>query len=622
MISMEERPALWQSQSNSMTSSMVGRVMSTLLSSKPKKLEDAIVRLSEASNSTSAVTLEDSLRILNKYVRDIVDEEQTLDEVLIPIIENVLRCKESKHPNQAMILLNWLFQDEILFLPLAQDLVSIISRREDRYIALGWCRLVRTLVKYEINMTNFSKVEVTQVKVEEGWERWDSGLRDNYQALIKILSSSIEHLSIMVKNGSVLQDGFELPTRLSAAAADCILVLTEALTQKLSDSVNLSEKGAYRSNSDKPISVIETKLVEQKNMSSAVSNKFDGSLLLWQNLDRLILLVQKLQLWSQKSRNLHAKGLGKILKWLQQLASSCTRVEAGYQFQTTLLSSCWRHYSVLSLLEDIESYQRYDVLIEQYLSGIEFYSEDNLKDQAENRDSCVETNKFFLNCLALLLGRLDLKRLECTASLHGQRISRALLSQSESLFFNLSSEQFSGGAFVRDISCGWGNGWFVEIDGGEVDVTCDNEAEVVHDAARIVAQGSDKAIEVVCKVAWVSEYAVSGLQDFNGFMWMIKELLKCRVIAFASRACIRWVYIVWLILGEKATFVALWLHCADEDVVDVAVCIFRLVIFKVAGTGSSPIDSKESLLPLLGLLDKRDGAAKAVTALIADYCSM
>ncbi|XP_021724096.1 uncharacterized protein LOC110691464 [Chenopodium quinoa] len=479
---MEDEPVLRQSESNSMISSMVGRVMNTLLISRPKKLEDAIVKLGKAPKSTFAVTLDESLRVLNKYVRDAVDEEKRLDEVLIPMIENLLRCKESKHPNQTMILMNWLFQDEALFLPLAKDLVNIISRRKDRYIALGWCKLVRSLLMYDTKMTSFSK----------------NGFKSNHQALLKILSSSIGHLSVMVKNGSVLQDGFELPTRLSAAAADCILVLTEALTQKLLESGNLNEKGAFKPN--RPISIFEEKQIEQKNMSFEASISIDGRLLLWQNLDQLIVLVQKLQSWSQKSRTLHAKGLGQILKWLQQIESSSTRLEgreSGSQFQTTgvlLLSSCWKHYSMLSLLEDIQFYQRVNELVEQYLSGIEFYNEDNLKDHVENKDRCVETMKFFLNCLALLLGRLDQKFLESTTSLYGQRISRALLSL---------------------------------------------------------------------------------------------------------------------------------LHCADEDVVNVAVCIFRFVILKIAGSNfNDPIDCKEFLMPLLGLLDERDGASRAVTALIADFCSI
>lgn len=60
---------------------------------------------------------------------------------------------------------------------------------------------------------------------------------------------------------------------------------------------------------------------------------------------------------------------------------------------------------------------------------IQYYSEDNFKDQGENGDSCLETKKFFLNCLALLLGRLDDKRLESLVSLSGQQICGALFSQ-------------------------------------------------------------------------------------------------------------------------------------------------------------------------------------------------
>ena len=126
----EEEPVLWKAESSSMLSSMVGRVMNTLLSARLKKLEDVIVKLGETPKSTlagtkfdlrgcseeitkisgvivalfcairlfdsffcfcfCAATLEDSLRILIKYVRDSVDDKQPLDEVIIPMIENVM----------------------------------------------------------------------------------------------------------------------------------------------------------------------------------------------------------------------------------------------------------------------------------------------------------------------------------------------------------------------------------------------------------------------------------------------------------------------------------------------------------------------------------------------------
>lgn len=46
-----------------------------------------------------------------------------------------------------MILLNWLFQDEVLFQALSRNLSNIISRNEDRFLALGWCLLIRRLVE-------------------------------------------------------------------------------------------------------------------------------------------------------------------------------------------------------------------------------------------------------------------------------------------------------------------------------------------------------------------------------------------------------------------------------------------------------------------------------------------
>lgn len=71
----------------------------------------------------------------------------------------------------------------------------------------------------------------------------------------------------------------------------------------------------------------------------------------------------------------------------------------------------------------------------------------------------------------------------------------------------------------------------------------------------------------------------------------------------------------------------LQLRCADEDVIDGAINIFKAVILKTNHTLSkrSPGDVRQmdALLPtLLDLLDERDAAAKAIVKLIAEYCSM
>ncbi|CAK9169071.1 unnamed protein product, partial [Ilex paraguariensis] len=69
------------------------------------------------------------------------------------------------------------------------------------------------------------------------------------------------------------------------------------------------------------------------------------------------------------------------------------------------------------------------------------------------------------------------------------------------------------------------------------------------------------------------------------------------------------------------------LHCADEDVIDGAICIFKAAIFKTNHSlnGSSLTDTRQmdAVLPLLlHLLDERDGTARAVVMLLAEYCSI
>ncbi|XP_028059846.1 uncharacterized protein LOC114263496 isoform X2 [Camellia sinensis] len=497
---MEDEQVLWpstdsDSNSNSMVSATLGRVMSTLLSARPKKLQDAISRLHSPPKRGSFVTLEESLWILHTYVREAAQREESLDEILVPITQHSLKHKESKHGNQAMILFNWLFQDEIIFQALATNLAGIIRRKDDRYIALGWCILVRGLVEYEISMKQFI----------------NNGIKDKYRSLLKFFSSCISHLISIVCIGScsTLQGGFELPTRLSVAAADCILALTEALTKKdlVSDGSDDRLKPSNPNLSFLPITSAPAAFVEKKvkptSRSPDVLNNMEMKLLLWDHLDELIILVQRLDAWSRKSRSLHAYGLERVLKWLQGTKGHYAHLqtEAGSQMHKTgvlLLSSCWKHYGMLMHLEDYKFYWHYKELVDQYLSGIQFYADNYTEEHAENKESGVETIKFFLNCLSLLLGHLDGKQFENAMSEDGLRISRVLISQ---------------------------------------------------------------------------------------------------------------------------------LHCADVDVIDGAVCILKAVIFRsnssLAGSSLTNTREMDALLPLLlHLLDERDGTARAVVVLIAEYCSI
>ncbi|KAA8517047.1 hypothetical protein F0562_017135 [Nyssa sinensis] len=493
----EEESMLWRStssESNWTVSATVGRVMSTLLGARPKKLEDAISRLDIApKRGLLGVSLEQSLWFLHKYIGDAAESSSSLDQILVPIIEHSLKHKESKHGNQALILLNWLFQDELLFQALAANLAGIILRKDDHYVALGWCTLVRGLVEYEKNMNQF----IT------------NGIREKYNALLKIFCSCITHLLSILCNGSTFQGGFELPTRLSVAAADCIIAFTVALS-KNDLAVNRSDnrpKSSTSNTSNLPITLVPATSSEKKVKTTCkspnVSNNMEMKLLLWDHLDDLIVLVQRLTAWSRKSRYLHAKGLERVLNWLQGTKRhyGCFQNEAGSPMLKTgvlLLSSCWKHYGMLLYLEDNRFSQHYGELLDQYLSGIQFYADNNTEERTENKDSGIETIKFFLNCLSLLLGRFDGKRFESAMSEYRLQIYRVLTSQ---------------------------------------------------------------------------------------------------------------------------------LNCADEDVIDGAVCILKAVIFKSnfsSAIGSLP-DTRQmdSVLPLLlNLLDERDGTARAVVMLVAECCSM
>ncbi|XP_043816177.1 uncharacterized protein LOC110622515 isoform X3 [Manihot esculenta] len=231
------------------------------------------------------------------------------------------------------------------------------------------------------------------------------------------------------------KDGFELPSRLSISAADCILSISEALTKK--NKVLSKNRKLLNSNaSDPPISPVPAVTGEKsaKTSSEFSDSNFDMAYLLWERIQELTTLMQRLLAWSKKSRPLHAKGVEQVLKWLQEIEAhyGYLQDEADAKIPKTgplLLSSCWRHYSILLHLEDQKFSQLCNELLVQYISGIQYYTDNHAEGHTGNKDDGMDARKFFLNSLCLLLGRFDSKKFESTMSEYGMQISRALLSQ-------------------------------------------------------------------------------------------------------------------------------------------------------------------------------------------------
>lgn len=60
---------------------------------------------------------------------------------------------------------------------------------------------------------------------------------------------------------------------------------------------------------------------------------------------------------------------------------------------------------------------------------MQFYSNNHTSEHSESKDGGIATRKFFLNCLSLLLGRLDNKKFESMMSEYGMQITSVLLMQ-------------------------------------------------------------------------------------------------------------------------------------------------------------------------------------------------
>lgn len=89
-----------------------------------------------------------------------------------------------------------------------------------------------------------------------------------------------------------MQDGFELPSRLSVSAADCILSITEALLKKPKVSSQMKQTSNLKAVDQSIASIAFPK--DKKVKQSPQPSSLEGESLLWNHLQDLITLVQSL----------------------------------------------------------------------------------------------------------------------------------------------------------------------------------------------------------------------------------------------------------------------------------------------------------------------------------------
>ncbi|CAA7399297.1 unnamed protein product [Spirodela intermedia] len=414
--------AIWESPGDdgvlrsSFSSSSLGQVMHTILSSRPRHLKAAIAELGPSpSKSASGALLDESLCFLWRHVEDAAKKEEPLDHVLVPLIE---RSKEPKGSKQVFILIGWLCRNELLLQAILINLIEIITTKADHFTAFGWCTFVKSLV------------ELSSDRFFEGEEE------RHHLTLLKILCRSIPRLLVITCEGSTLVDGFELPTRLAVAAADCTLVLTEALTKKefMSSSQKPLTDSKKKNELIKMISLSDNEKERNQTQVTDTSDDIGSEFLLWHYLNELVILVEKLEAWSRKSLPLQEKGLKQVRKWLLEIKEyySFVQDEAGGESLRNgvlLLSSCWKHYGMLLRFEKYKSSQDCLQVLDQYLSALEFYTQHDADGDPMKVTSSIETRKFFLNCIALFWGKLPAEQRKTATSETGIKLVNALLSQ-------------------------------------------------------------------------------------------------------------------------------------------------------------------------------------------------
>lgn len=415
-----------ESISTSLRLPPLGRILNSVLSASAGELEPL---LSHRTRHLQRGTLDESVTALGKHAEEMVHRNESLDQMLLPLLQHVVKFKGMQNRKKVVLLLQWLSQNEDIFIVLADGLEKILVENDDHHIVLGCCIVVRELIE----------------KRAMADELFDAGAQHRYaEKLFKICCHCIHWLLIIVHRGSVEQDGFLLPTRLSIAAADCILICTQALTEESFPKVVTSkvmEVDKEKRQLVTPINIAENSEgrfgEDLPTTSGRGPSSVERETLLWDQLDNLVTLVQCLRMWSKRSRPLHAKGLEQVSKWLQGMRTyrdsfgdKSDVSESEMKIGASVLSACWKHYAKLMLLEVRSSSHQFKETLMQFMAALQHYTQNDYQEEdPKKKRNGLETRTFFLACMALLLGRLDCGNFETAVAEVGSQFLNLLFAQ-------------------------------------------------------------------------------------------------------------------------------------------------------------------------------------------------
>eukprot|EP00249_Psilotum_nudum_P023153 c28762_g1_i1 orf=79-3576(+) len=414
----------------------LGRVLSILLSTKYQVLQKSLTQIDGVLQKDPVGR---AALMLLRHVEMAVCKGGTLEPIFVTLLEHVVKSKSRSNCRQVTVLLQWLLKNEGLGTAVTDSFADVLEGNQgNNRVKLGWCVVVSELVQQRGN---------ARVTSEAG--SWD-------ETIVNLLSCAPQLLNILVK--SSVKDGTnQIPTRLSMAAADCLLLLTKFVSEA---SHVLRESKKTKSSYDRKSQ--QCTILGQTSVASSIhieDRQIDchqgGSVasmprrdllveeewILWEHLDCLLALVTKLKEWNNKSRPLHAKGLEQVERHLENLVKFRDNFQVQGKWESNLsvgaavLSACWQHFSSLILSENPSVFPEYKSTLSHWLEGLQHCLQREESEWEEHRILCNGTRNveelriFFLTCLALFLGKFQAHELGIVLEEFGSQLLNSLIGQ-------------------------------------------------------------------------------------------------------------------------------------------------------------------------------------------------